>query len=167
VYRDELGRAVLTGDGSYEFTAVVDGADLVVRDVTATWFGGDQDPMDSGMTASGVVTRGHPDLMGCALPQSGRHCEATEGSPLPRLPWHTCVQVYNRATHAVVKVELIDVGPAKPPRAHAAIDLTQAAFRALGGTTGQGVMAVDYRVFGGARYLPSEIREELGIPGPG
>lgn len=52
MFRDAQGTWVLSGDGSYKFRAVIDGRDLVVRDVKATWFGGDDDPDDDGFTAS-------------------------------------------------------------------------------------------------------------------
>src|SRR5262249_41636109 len=146
--RDEQGRPVLSGDGSYGFQVTVDGDDLVVRDVSATWFGGDSDPQDSGETASGVFTKGHPDLMGCALPMDlGDRSPSTQGSPIPKLPWGmkrlsngsqvlvpggTIVRVFSHSTQEVVEIPLIDLGPAKPPAAHAAIDLSVAAFKALG-----------------------------------
>ena len=148
--------AVLHGDGTYGFTARIEGDDLVVRGARATWFGGVDDPLDSGETASGVSTRLHPELIGCALPMNG--FRVTGGSPLPRLPWMTTVvEVTRVAGGQSVKVRLIDLGPAAPPRAHAAIDLTRAAFRALGGELAQGSMTVDFRVPGGALRLPRAI----------
>ena len=148
--------AVLHGDGTYGFTARIEGDDLVVRGARATWFGGADDPLDSGETASGISTRLHPELLGCALPMNG--FRVTGGSPLPRLPWMTTVvEVTRTANGKSVKVPLIDLGPAAPPRAHAAIDLTRAAFRALGGELAQGSMTVDFRVPGGALRLPRAI----------
>ena len=115
--------AVLHGDGSYGFTAHIEGDDLVVRGVRATWFGGAHDPQDSGETASGLSTRLHPELLGCALPMNG--FRVTRGSPLPRLPWMTTVvEVTRPGNGRKVRVPLIDLGPAAPPHAHAAIDLT-------------------------------------------
>ena len=52
----------------WSFRVLVENGDLIVQETTATWFGGDRDPLDNGETASGVLTRGHPDLLGCALP---------------------------------------------------------------------------------------------------
>ena len=49
-----------------------------------------------------------------------------------------------------VTVPLIDLGPAAPPHAHAAIDLTVAAFRALGGDPKAGDMEVCFRIRGAA-----------------
>lgn len=152
---DDENRALLEGDGSYGFSVIVDGDDLVVRGARATWFGGDFDPLDPGTTASGVVTKGHPDCMGCALPMDvGPRCPNTQGSPIPRLPWKTEVRVYNPKTHKTIVVPLIDIGPAKPPHAHAQIDLTIAAFEALGVNHHHGEQTVDYRIFEGAKYLP-------------
>ena len=148
--------AVLHGDGTYGFTARIEGDDLVVHGARATWFGGADDPLDSGETASGISTRLHPELLGCALPMNG--FRVTGGSPLPRLPWMTTVVEVTRIVGGQsVKVPLIDLGPAAPPRAHAAIDLTRAAFRALGGELAQGSMTVDYRIPGGALRLPRAI----------
>ncbi len=148
--------AVLPGDGRYGFTVRVEGDDLVARAVRATWFGGAHDPQDNGQTASGVSTRLHPDLLGCALPMNG--FRVTRGSPLPDLPWlSTTVEVTRPANGRRVSTPLIDLGPAAPPHAHAAIDLTLAAFRALGGDPAVGSLTVDFRVLGGARHLPANI----------
>ena len=148
--------AVLRGDGRYGFTARVEGDDLVVRGVRATWFGGAHDPGDNGQTASGLSTRLHPDLLGCALPMSGYRL--THGSPLPDLPWLTTqVDIFRAANNRRVTVPLIDLGPAAPPHAHAAIDLTVAAFRALGGDPEEGSINVDFRVRNGALHLPTNL----------
>ena len=148
--------ATLRGDGCYGFTVRVEGDDLVARGVRATWFGGAHDPGDNGQTASGVSTRQHPDLLGCALPMNG--FRLTRGSPLPDLPWlSTTVEVTCPANGRRVTAPLIDLGPAAPPHAHAAIDLTLAAFRALGGDPAAGSVTVDFRVRGGALRLPANI----------
>ncbi len=139
------------GDGSYPFVANIENNDLWVRNVTATWFGGDHDPDDDGETASGILTRGHPDLLGCALPMQG--FRVTRGSPLPRIPWRTPVEVH--AGDRQVNVELIDLGPAAPPLAHGVIDLTPAAFIALAGALHVGSIRVNFRIVGGAQYLPA------------
>ncbi len=145
---------LLHGDGRYGFAARVEGNDLVVTGVRATWFGGAHDPCDNGQTASGLSTRLHPDLLGCALPMNGYRL--TRGSPLPDLPWMTtAVRVTCPDTGKQATVPLIDLGPAAPPHAHAAIDLTRAAFRALGGNPAQGDLTVDFRILGGALRLPA------------
>ena len=148
--------ALLRGDGRYGFTARVEGDDLVVRGVRATWFGGAHDPQDNGQTASGVSTRLHPDLQGCALPMNGYRL--TRGSPLPDLPWMTTqVQITHAANGRKATVPLIDLGPAAPPHAHAAIDLTVAAFRQLGGDPEVGSITVDFRILNAARHLPANL----------
>lgn len=148
---------LLRGDGSFSFTAVVSGNDIVVRDVTSTWFGGTDDPNDNGRTASGLSTRDNPDLIGCALPMDGAGSPRTNGSPIPKLPYlTTMVSVTNKKNNMTLSVKLIDLGPAKPPASHHALDLTKAAFRALGGDPDDGVMRVDYSIIGGARHLPGD-----------
>jgi hypothetical protein len=161
MFRDPQGRWVLSGDGSYNFHAIVEGNDLVVQNAKATWFGGDDDPEDDGFTASGVMTKGNPTLLGCALPMSGCHCVYTEGSPLPKVPWRTLIQVFSRETGRVLKIPLIDIGPNKNAKSHAAIDLTQAAFNALGGSKSRGHISVDFRVIGGATYVPAQIKAQM------
>ncbi len=146
--------AVLHGDGRYGFAARVEGDDLVVKGVRATWFGGAHDPYDNGQTASGLSTRLYPELLGCALPMNGHRL--TRGSPLPDLPWMTTtVRVTCPDTGKQATLPLIDLGPAAPPHAHAAIDLTRAAFRALGGNPAKGDLTVDFRILGGALRLPA------------
>lgn len=151
---------ILTGDGTWPFTATLEGGDIVVRGKMTTWFGGNNDNMDSGLTASGLSTKGHPDLMGCALPmQIGSRgkieFEPTHGSPLPKFPYETTiVKVWSAATNKVIMVPVIDLGPAKwACEKGQAIDLTQAAFLALGMPLSQGKAQVDYRVIGGAKFI--------------
>lgn len=151
MYKDSQGRTVLQGDGEWGFEVIVDGNDLLVLNARATWFGGDCDPEDNGETASGVLTKGHPDLLGCALPISG--FSVTNGSPMPHLPWNIMVRVYCPETNKDISVPLIDLGPSKPPRANAQIDLTKATFRALGVPTRNGELTCRYRVIGGAKYV--------------
>jgi len=151
MYKDPQGRTVLEGDGQWGFKVTVDGDDLLVDPARATWFGGDSDPEDNGETASGVMTKGHPDLLGCALPIGGFN--VTAGSPMPHLPWNIQVRIYCPATNKDVTVPLIDLGPSKPPRANAQIDLTKATFRALGVPPSQGELRCRFRVLGGAKYV--------------
>jgi len=141
----------LEGDGTWSWLKVeVDGADLVLRSATSTWFGGAHDPEDSGATASGVSTKLHPDILGCALPMAG-FGRATQGSPIPRLPWHTLVKVFCYETHKEVEVELIDLGPSK--YTHHGLDLTVAAFAELGISMDQGTCRCDARIVDGARHI--------------
>lgn len=125
--------------------------------VIATWFGGDDDDEDSGETASGIITKGNPGCLGCALPVPT--CPATHGSPLPRLPYlKTLVEVFTfvpgdggQVIDKKITVPLIDVGPALDT--NHAIDLTIAAFEALGGDLKQGTLKVWFRIVGGAAFL--------------
>jgi len=149
----------------WSFVVIVEGDDLVVTDTTATWFGGDSDPNDSGETASGYPTRGHPDLIACSLPMDYQGPDAATrkavgGSPIPMLPWGLDkhgnprpggTQVIVTRGETSLTMPLIDIGPAKWTRK--GIDLTIAAFRALGGTKKHGVLPVSYRVLGGAKHL--------------
>ncbi len=162
MFRNSQGKWVLSGDGSYRFHVLVDGKDLVVQNAKATWFGGDDDPEDKGFTKSGVLTKGNPTLLGCALPMSGYNNPHAEGSPLPKLPFlRTIVQVSCRETGRVVRVPLIDIGPSKHANSFAGIDLTQAAFTALGVSKSRGHVTVDFRVIGGADHLPAQIKSQV------
>jgi hypothetical protein len=141
---------VLRGDGTWGWVAEVDGEDIVIRDATASWFGGDDDPQDNGETASGAVTKGHPDLVGFALPMDfGAKVPATAGAPLPRIPWHTPVAV--SLGPVTVTGPLIDLGPAKSARHQ--VDLTQAAFRQFAPLSQGLVHGVTVRIEGAARYV--------------
>ena len=149
---------LLTGT-RYPWSVEVIDEDLVVRGQKATWFGGADDPMDDGRTASGISTIANTAFLGCALPMDlGRKKNnPCAGSPFPRLPWFTAVVVTNLATGKTLTVKLIDLGPSAPPRATAAIDLTQAAFRALGGKLKDGIMRVDFRVPGGSKLITRRV----------
>ena len=146
---------ILKGDGSWCFHVRIDGEDLVCDSGTATWFGGCDDPLDNGETASGVKTCGNPDLMGCALPVVDHH-PSTKGSPLafrPRIPWGTKVIV--QCGEKSIVVPLIDNGPAKSARD--AIDLTQAAFKQFAPLK-RGVIPVRFRILGGAVHWRASSR---------
>jgi hypothetical protein len=163
-----------------------DGDDLVVPRAAATWFGGDDDPGDNGQTASGVPTRGHPTLLGCALPLAGYGLPSLRGTPLPMMafglhhdgtpnPDGAWVEVSalraptSNIQHPTPNIQsltlpVIDLGPAL--RTHHGIDLTVAAFQHLAGDLSQGVIAVTYRLKRGALYLktasPSNIPHPIG-----
>ena len=152
----------LNGDRSWPFSVIFRG-EFRVENVVATWFGGQNDPQDSGETASGYPTRGHPDLLGASLPMDfGDKEPHTKGSPIPRLPWGvdakgnlnpdgTFVEVWELDhPETPLLVPLIDLGPGKqstknPLNPHA-IDLTRAAFKKLGGDIAKGTMRVSYRI---------------------
>ena len=138
---------ILKGDGSFSFTAEVDGDDIVVRGVQATWFGGAHDPEDNGETASGINTKKRPSIQACALPMNYGPCA---GSPIPKMPWATKVEVTHLATGEKITVPVIDLGPARDT-GHA-IDLTVSAFEQFAPLS-TGKIIVDYRVLGAARRL--------------
>jgi len=147
---------VLRGDGTWPFSAHVDGDDLLVIDVRATCFGGANDAMDSGETASGVSTQDNPTLKACALPMiyTGRSpalLKALGGSPIPKLPWGTKVEIMSMGRRLMVPV--IDLGPAK--YTGNAIDLTIAAARFFNGaaTANSFEMKCSYRILGGAKHI--------------
>lgn len=121
---------VWVGDGTWPFVAVEDGQDIILRPRTpackmhVTWFGGDDDPQDSGETASGVMTKGNPNVMGCALPMPA--AKSCRGTPLKQLPYlQTLVTLSVGRTH--LTVPLIDIGPARS--SGNTLDLTQRAFK--------------------------------------
>lgn len=159
----------LVGDNLWPFTATSDGTDITVRSanvkadpvrgiVAGTWFGGSDDSQDNGETASGVNTKNNPNVKGCSLPMSNAGTQSTQGSPIPKMPYlTTMVHVFNPANGAEVYLPVIDDGPSKsattdPHEVHA-IDLTIAAFRELGGNVEEGIMAVEYRIVGGAAHI--------------
>jgi len=152
------GRVLLQGAGNYGFLLGIEGDDLVCGHANATWFGGDSDPDDDGETASGTNTKGNPNVMGCALPMSFE--AACAGTPIPRLPWHTQLEVTNIHTGAKCTVGLIDVGPAAPPRARGDIDLTVAASKALNGGHADNLQ-VSWRIVGGFHLLPDALKQEI------
>ncbi|CAN5461851.1 hypothetical protein BH20VER3_BH20VER3_00860 [soil metagenome] len=147
----------LLGDGTWNWCARVDGLDIVLEDVSMTWFGGDHDPLDNGETASGIRTKGNPDLLGVALPVIPGH-SSTKGSPLafgersslrPGIPWHTSVAVVRGSSRFVVP--LIDNGPARSAADPA--DATVKLFTNLGGRLSEGVLrGVTIRILGAAKY---------------
>jgi len=143
---------LLLGDGSFPFIAEIVGNDIEASGVIATWFGGPNDSQDNGETASGVSITQNPNILGCALPMDGFQFSKTNGSPIPKIPWKTIVKVTNQSNQSVEALPLIDLGPSKFASSHAAIDLTEAAFRALGGDPIAGTMKVNFVVVDGARY---------------
>lgn len=75
----------------------MDGADLVVRNITATCFGGAFDKGDTGETESRVMNDGSNNILQVALPIRSTE-RATVDSPLafkgPHIPWKTQVKVW-------------------------------------------------------------------------
>jgi len=154
MFKPAPGLVRILSGSRYPWTASVEGDDIVVRGVHATWFGGSNDPEDDGTTASGISTKANPAFNGCALPVDlGRpHNNPCHGSPLPHIPFFTKVQVTNTENGEVGECTFIDLGPSAPPVATAAIDLMQSFFVALGGDLERGTMQVEYRILGAAKY---------------
>lgn len=141
-----LESKVLKGDGTWAYTAMVVGDDIVVTNTYATAFGGDSDPQDNGETASGINTKGNPNLKGCSLAMRVDGLKALKGSPIPKMPFglqkvkgawvsnpggaHVDITFDNGLV--VTDVPVIDLGPGKqastPGDPHA-IDLTVAVAR--------------------------------------
>lgn len=147
---------VLTGDGSYPWTAQIDGDDIVVKGARATCFGGGNDPQDDGNTASGISTKAHPDLQACSLPMNYTGPDAATrraliGSPIPMLPWKTIVRVTSQ-DGKTLDVPVIDLGPGKTTGN--ALDLTIAAARYFNpkATATNFSLVCDYRIIGGAKF---------------
>jgi hypothetical protein len=146
------------------FPVVRHGDDLVVPRAAATWFGGDNDPEDNGQTASGVPTKGHPSLLGCALPLAGYGLKSLRGTPLPMMAFGLHHDgspnpegAWAEVTCGLLTLNLpvIDLGPSL--RTRHAIDLTVAAFKHFVGDLSQGVITVSYRLKRGGLYLPKEV----------
>jgi hypothetical protein len=138
----------------------VDGQDIVARGVVATRFGGADDSMDGGVTASGFELAKHPDKICVSLPMRvfrtrkdgvSHEFPATAGSPLPKFLWGTFVRVMSRKTQKVVVAPLLDLGPAIGTGN--AIDMSNALVTALGLSLEDGEYLVDFRVIAGATYL--------------
>ncbi len=151
-------KLILKGTVGWKFTARVDGDDIVVDNCRATCFGGSDDPQDSGETASGISTKKNPRIEAVALPMSmsGQHVpasvhDALDGSPIPKVPWKTIVEVTcGDKTHAF---PVIDLGPHR--RVGNALDLTIAAAKLFNpkATATNFEMTCSYRIKGGARYI--------------
>ena len=154
--QDTSDLTILRGDGTWPFSAHVDGADILVIGCRATCFGGSDDPEDSGETASGISTKDRPTLKACALPMcysgtSKALRKALGGSPIPKVPWGTLVEIISNGRRLTVPV--IDLGPAK--RTSNAIDLTLAAARYFdsSATARNFELECSYRIIDGAKFL--------------
>lgn len=152
---DTSNLTILRGDGSWPWSAHIDGDDIVVLGVGATCFGGGNDPMDSGETASGISTKRNPRIVACALPMAykGRDAatrKALGGSPIPMMPWFP--QVVVTINGKSLQMQCIDLGPGK--RTGDAIDLTVAAARHFkpSATANNFQATCDYRILGAAKY---------------
>src|SRR3984893_14155498 len=146
--------AKIIGSGNYPNIypegVLVQGNDLVVRNAKASNF-------NDSTTASGI-TANDPNVLGCALPLPGS--TKTQGTPLPTIGLTRTrpqVLVKHRGNQKAITVELIDVGPAASVSSKAGIDLTFAAFRALGEDLSKGIIPVDFTVIGGARFVSPDL----------
>lgn len=147
-----------------------DGDDLVIISTIATAFGGDDDPMDDGTTACGFNTKGHSDLIGCALPlrhdaiHDRRHGFVLRNSPIPMMPFGLDAKGRDNPLGAHVDlvfsnglkvdyVPVIDLGPANWTK-HA-IDLTIALARrkVANATANNFEDRVSFRIRGAAKFL--------------
>lgn len=172
-----LNGKILKGGPGWEWlVAEIVGDDIVVRGANATAFGGTNDSLDSGMTASGSSTAGRPDLIGCALALGGyatsqADLAALGGTPLPKMPFgldrhgndrpegaHVEITDPRSGKKINIAVPVIDLGPAKWTK-HA-LDLSVAAARQFmpGATANNFSMVLDYRIIRGALALPAEQR---------
>ena len=173
-----MSGVLLNGDGSWPWSAMIEGDDILVEGL-ATAFGGDDDPEDDGQTASGVSTSDNPEIMACALPMRVDELDALSGSPIPRMPFGlhpdgrrnplgawVAVEFIDTAQdsaaapptqglRAPLIVPVIDLGPGK--RTGHVIDLTVAAarLRASDATADNFEAPVRYRIIGGAKYITS------------
>ena len=146
--------AKIIGSGNYPDIypegVLVQGNDLFVGNAKASNF-------NDSTTASGI-TANDPNVLGCALPLPGS--TNTQGTPLPAIGLKNPrprVLVKNRGSRKEITVELIDVGPSASVPSMAGIDLTFAAFRALGEDLNKGIIPVDFTVIGGARFVPPDL----------
>ena len=149
----------------FPFVVEKDGDDIVIKNVIATCFGGDNDKGDNGKTACGYATRGHPSLIGCALPVPGYGVHSLIGSPLPHMPFglHRDGTDNPEGTHVVVvdrktgrtlgSVPLIDLGPSGGTGNF--IDLSVAAAKLIqpSADANNFTRRVDVRILGGAKYV--------------
>jgi len=159
---------VLTGDGTWPFTAEIKGDDIVVTNIVITCFGGAFDPQDDGETASGVNTKHSPNISAVSLPMDGQQFSMTppehaalDGSPIPKVPWHTLVEVTIGGQKLTPQSGVIDLGPgkkaSKPNQPHA-LDLTVGAAKVFAPDASLQSLATSfekrgsYRIIGGAKF---------------
>lgn len=160
-------RRFLRGNGKWPFTPELDQGDIILEDVCCTCFGGSDDPQDSGETASGINTKGNPDLLGASVPMdiskwkgvSAAVHAALDGCPIPVLDFFLPIQITSGKQTLVTQI--IDLGPGlqatrKASEPHA-VDLTVAAARHFNprATARDFFMRCDVRIIGGAKYVES------------
>jgi hypothetical protein len=159
-----LPGGLLIGDGTWPFHARIAGDDIVCENIVITCFGGAFDPQDSGATASGISTRKNPDIHGVSIAMDGRQFRglsagehrALDGSPFPKMPWGTKVQVTVGGKTFTPDAGVIDLGPgkqaSKPGEPHA-LDLTPGAAAILCPNQSPRFLANNFEVRGSFRIL--------------
>jgi len=154
---DTSTMTILRGDGTWPWSAWIDGDDIVVVNARGTCFGGGNDPQDNGETASGLSTKMNPAFVGCALPMiytgTGKSLlVALGGSPIPKIPWRWPVEITEDLTGKCITAKVIDLGPAK--KTGNAIDLTIAAARQFNphATANNFAIRCHYRIRGAAKF---------------
>lgn len=148
---------ILRGDGSFPWTAEIDGDDIVIRNARVTCFGGSEDPQDSGETASGISTKANPGLMACALPMNytgvdGPTRRALIGSPIPMLPWKTLVRFTDLIRGSSIDVPVIDLGPARDTGNQADLSIAAARHFDAGASARDFELRCEVRILGGAKF---------------
>lgn len=168
------GHVILEGSGDWGFEVIIDGDDLVMRNVKATSFGTD-DPDDGGIAASNFLTQTYgPRVPVFSLPMAIAHVPYMAGCPIPDVrPGHSwgnprmleqgtwsqmnwCkIRVYSHTTKKECTGPVCELGPAKDTHNPRAVDCSTAAVRALGyeGDVNNFEDTVDVRIFGGAKYV--------------
>lgn len=170
------GMPVFSGQRDFGYLVGVDVAtcDFVLFDRTSlgpvigTYFGGTaiQDPGDNGQTECGDTTRNEDgtehQIDGCSL-ATDPNAEATTGSPLPHLPCHIQVKLYNPANGRSITVPKVDEGPAQ--WTGNCIDLCRKTSSYLNGDNGPNNLRLDVRILGGAHYLSDADKALLDAAG--
>lgn len=132
---DALIHVPASACNGWPFAMRRDGNDLCCDDIIITCFGGGFDRQDNGSTASGVSTRGI-GVFGVSVAMRGEDFphlsqaehHALDGAPIPRLPWHTLVEITIKGQTYTPEAGIVDLGPGhqattNPGEAHA-LDVT-------------------------------------------
>lgn len=161
---------LLHGDGTWPWFAQIDGDDIIVQGAIATAFGGDDDKMDSGETASGFNTKGHPNLIAVSLPMNVPGIKELRGSPIPRMPFglhrdgtdnpdgaHVDVTFfrarYPREPIIIRNVPVVDLGPAKATGHSLDCSVALARLADRKATANSFTAKADYRILRAAKYV--------------
>lgn len=138
-----------TRDWSYLRLEFAEDGSILLAGVTATRFGGADDTEDNGVGVFGFDVRTWGEsIPGVALPFRS---SVFPDSPIPKLVPFQPVRVHSPATGKTVVCVLVDLGPSVKGKA---LDLTNAAVRALGLDPAAGNYAVS------ARIIPAKRRKK-------